>query len=391
MKFGLIPEFIGRLPVVGAVSHLYKDALIRILVEPKNALTRQYKRTFELDHVELELTTDALEAVAEQALLRGTGARGTSSHPRRGAARGDVRLARPQRHLQVRGRPGRRPRSGAPDPGAATARRPSRPAAAAPRRRSSPPMGRRQMAGRSGPLCRPDPDRMTASVTFDDLAQALEWLDSHTNYESTAFARRALPSLDRIRELCHLLGDPQHAYPSVHITGTNGKGSTAAMATALLAAQGLTVGTYTSPNLTRVNERLARNGEPIDDQAFCDVLEALSRLEPMMAERPDPLRAAHGRRTGLVRRRGGRRRRHRGRARGAVGLHQRGGRRGVRGHQHQLRPHRDPRPDPRGHRPGQVGHLQGGQPGGHRRGRPGARGPSGRRRRGGRRHRDLAP
>ncbi|MDA8341428.1 MAG: ATP-dependent Clp protease ATP-binding subunit ClpX, partial [Actinomycetota bacterium] len=76
MKFGLIPEFIGRLPVVGAVSHLYKDALIRILVEPKNALTRQYKKTFELDHVELELTDDALDAVAEQALLRGTGARG---------------------------------------------------------------------------------------------------------------------------------------------------------------------------------------------------------------------------------------------------------------------------------------------------------------------------
>ena len=76
MKFGLIPEFIGRLPVVGAVSHLYKEALIRILVEPKNALTRQYKRVFELDQVELELTEDALEAVAEQALLRGTGARG---------------------------------------------------------------------------------------------------------------------------------------------------------------------------------------------------------------------------------------------------------------------------------------------------------------------------
>ncbi len=76
IRFGLIPEFIGRLPVVGAVSHLYKEALIRILIEPKNALTRQYKRVFELDRVELELTDDALEAVAEQALLRGTGARG---------------------------------------------------------------------------------------------------------------------------------------------------------------------------------------------------------------------------------------------------------------------------------------------------------------------------
>jgi len=76
LKFGLIPEFVGRLPVVGAVAHLYKEALIRILVEPKNALTRQYHRVFELDGVELELTDDALEAVAEQALLRGTGARG---------------------------------------------------------------------------------------------------------------------------------------------------------------------------------------------------------------------------------------------------------------------------------------------------------------------------
>jgi len=76
LKFGLIPEFIGRLPVVSAVSPLLKDALVQILVEPKNALTRQYERVFSLDNVELEFTPDALEAVAEQALLRGTGARG---------------------------------------------------------------------------------------------------------------------------------------------------------------------------------------------------------------------------------------------------------------------------------------------------------------------------
>ncbi|MBV8462586.1 MAG: hypothetical protein JO368_04785, partial [Acidimicrobiales bacterium] len=119
---------------------------------------------------------------------------------------------------------------------------------------------------------------------FDDLAQALEWLDAHIDYESTAFARRTQPTLDRIRRLCELLGDPQTAYPAVHITGTNGKGSTAAMVTALLAAQGLTVGTYTSPNLDRVNERIARNGEPIDDQALTEVREALARLEPMMTE-----------------------------------------------------------------------------------------------------------
>jgi ATP-dependent Clp protease ATP-binding subunit ClpX len=76
MKFGLIPEFIGRLPVVSAVSHLDKTALIRILVEPKNALVKQYRRVFDLDGVELEFGDDAYEAIAEQALLRGTGARG---------------------------------------------------------------------------------------------------------------------------------------------------------------------------------------------------------------------------------------------------------------------------------------------------------------------------
>ncbi len=76
LKFGLIPEFVGRLPVIGAVSSLDKEALVRILVEPKNALIKQYRKVFELDNVELELARDALEAVSEQALLRGTGARG---------------------------------------------------------------------------------------------------------------------------------------------------------------------------------------------------------------------------------------------------------------------------------------------------------------------------
>src|SRR5687768_5005224 len=76
LKYGLIPEFIGRLPVLGAVSNLDHEALVRILVEPKNALIKQYRKFFELEDVELEFADDALEAVAEQALLRGTGARG---------------------------------------------------------------------------------------------------------------------------------------------------------------------------------------------------------------------------------------------------------------------------------------------------------------------------
>ena len=76
LKFGLIPEFVGRLPVIGAVSNLDRAALVRILIEPKNALVKQYRRVFELDSVELVFSDDALDAVAEQALLRGTGARG---------------------------------------------------------------------------------------------------------------------------------------------------------------------------------------------------------------------------------------------------------------------------------------------------------------------------
>jgi ATP-dependent Clp protease ATP-binding subunit ClpX len=75
-KFGLIPEFIGRLPVVTTVSPLDQDALMQILTEPKNALVRQYQRMFELDGVELEFEHDALEAIADLAKLRQTGARG---------------------------------------------------------------------------------------------------------------------------------------------------------------------------------------------------------------------------------------------------------------------------------------------------------------------------
>jgi ATP-dependent Clp protease ATP-binding subunit ClpX len=76
IKFGLIPEFIGRLPVITSVRPLDRDALVEILTEPKNALVRQYAKLFELDNVELVFVTSALEAIADQAVLRGTGARG---------------------------------------------------------------------------------------------------------------------------------------------------------------------------------------------------------------------------------------------------------------------------------------------------------------------------
>jgi ATP-dependent Clp protease ATP-binding subunit ClpX len=76
VKFGLIPEFIGRLPMISSVSQLDRDALIRILIEPRNALVKQFKKLFDLDGVDLQFTDDAIEAIADLALLRGTGARG---------------------------------------------------------------------------------------------------------------------------------------------------------------------------------------------------------------------------------------------------------------------------------------------------------------------------
>ncbi len=76
MKYGLIPEFIGRLPVMATVEDLDMDALIRILTEPKNALIKQYARMFEMDDVELVFTADSLDAIAAQAIKRATGARG---------------------------------------------------------------------------------------------------------------------------------------------------------------------------------------------------------------------------------------------------------------------------------------------------------------------------
>ncbi len=76
IKFGLIPEFIGRLPMISSVSPLDREALIRILEEPRNALVKQFRKLFELDGVDLEFTPEAIEAIADLALLRGTGARG---------------------------------------------------------------------------------------------------------------------------------------------------------------------------------------------------------------------------------------------------------------------------------------------------------------------------
>ena len=82
------------------------------------------------------------------------------------------------------------------------------------------------------------------------------------------------------------MGDPQASYPVIHLTGTNGKGSTARMLTALLVEKGLSVGTYTSPHLERINERMAWNGDPIDNASFVEVIEAVAQLEDLLDSPP---------------------------------------------------------------------------------------------------------
>lgn len=79
VKYGLIPEFIGRLPVVATLEELSEDALVQILTEPRNALTKQYMRLFEMEGVELDFREDALRSVARKAMERKSGARGLRS------------------------------------------------------------------------------------------------------------------------------------------------------------------------------------------------------------------------------------------------------------------------------------------------------------------------
>jgi dihydrofolate synthase/folylpolyglutamate synthase len=118
-----------------------------------------------------------------------------------------------------------------------------------------------------------------------NITAALRYLDQHTNLEATAGRAEGL-SLERMRRLVEVLGDPQSAYPVIHITGTNGKGSVARMVTELLVASGLTVGTYTSPHLERINERIALNGEPIADDELGRAIGAVAGVEELAAITP---------------------------------------------------------------------------------------------------------
>jgi dihydrofolate synthase/folylpolyglutamate synthase len=116
--------------------------------------------------------------------------------------------------------------------------------------------------------------------------EATTYLEGHVNFEQIAPTREGAPSLDRVRALAAAMGDPQDAAPSIHVTGTNGKGSTARMIVALLQAHGLNVGLHTSPDLEKVTERLSKNGEPISDIEFADQLERIATLEVHTGVRP---------------------------------------------------------------------------------------------------------
>ena len=123
-----------------------------------------------------------------------------------------------------------------------------------------------------------------------EFAAAVEYLDRHINREATlerpvAGATRGL-GLERMRGLVGVLGDPQHAAPMIHVTGTNGKGSTARMISTLLVEHGLTVGTYASPHLESITERIRRNAEPISERDFGEVVGEIASVEPLFPERP---------------------------------------------------------------------------------------------------------
>ncbi len=116
-------------------------------------------------------------------------------------------------------------------------------------------------------------------MSFTSLADALSWLESHVDFERVAPNRQSVPTLQPIRDTLRALGEPQSDYPTIHITGTNGKGTTTTLTSALLTATGLRVGTFTSPDLHAVNERIAVAASPIDDEELTTLLSRLADVE----------------------------------------------------------------------------------------------------------------
>lgn len=122
-------------------------------------------------------------------------------------------------------------------------------------------------------------------MRFATLQQALAWLESHVDFEKVAPNRADVPTLQPILDTLAALAHPEEDYPTIHITGTNGKGTTTTLITTLLAEQGFSVGTFVSPDLQRINERIAVNGVPISDSAFTTLLSRLADVEDAISVR----------------------------------------------------------------------------------------------------------
>lgn len=117
-----------------------------------------------------------------------------------------------------------------------------------------------------------------------NFAESLVYLDEHASYEKTG--RVEEPSTSTIQRILAVLGDPQFDFRVIHVTGTNGKGSTSQIITRLLMAHGLKVGTYSSPHLENIRERIQVDGEPIDEIDFADSVAAVANAEGVAAVRP---------------------------------------------------------------------------------------------------------
>jgi len=121
--------------------------------------------------------------------------------------------------------------------------------------------------------------------SFDTYDDAIAWLIEHYNLERQLGGVGVdAPTLDRMRSLMGVLGDPQNSIPAIHVTGTNGKGSTSRMLVELLGAIGLDAGSYSSPHIERVNDRIAIANQPLSDDDFATALAEIAAVEPFVVD-----------------------------------------------------------------------------------------------------------